>query len=154
MNWQGSPAQPDARQMQPVTLTLKSGTTEVNYPSHTTDASGFFTVSVSGLSNGVYNWRAKGPNGTPNTNTIPGFMATCGTVTLAGAAQTNVEMGLQLAADANNDNLISVLDFNILKTQFGTSGHVRSDFTNDNVVNVLDFNLMKGNFSLSGCGAP
>ena len=47
--WQGAPAQPNARQQQPITLTLKSGTSETNYPSQTTDASGSFTVSVGHL---------------------------------------------------------------------------------------------------------
>src|SRR5207302_1980388 len=60
--WQGS-TQPNARQQQPITLTLKSSTLEVNYPQQSTDASGFFTVSVSGLASGTYNWRVKGPDG-------------------------------------------------------------------------------------------
>ena len=58
--WEGRPAQPNALQQLPVTLTLKSASTEVNFPSATTDASGFFTVSVASLPNGTYNWRVKG----------------------------------------------------------------------------------------------
>src|SRR5207244_11268299 len=32
VNWQGRPAQPNSLQQLPVSLTLRSGTTEVNYP--------------------------------------------------------------------------------------------------------------------------
>ena len=60
VTWQSRPAEPDARQQVPITLTLKLGATEVNYPSQTTDASGFFTISVDGLANGMYDWRVKG----------------------------------------------------------------------------------------------
>src|SRR5438445_387236 len=54
VTWQSRGAQPDARQQFPISLTLKLGTTEINYPVQTTDASGFFTVSVGGLANGTY----------------------------------------------------------------------------------------------------
>src|SRR5205085_1348477 len=49
VDWQGRPAQPDPLQQLPITLTLKSGSTEINYTGLTTDASGYFTVSVDGL---------------------------------------------------------------------------------------------------------
>src|SRR5439155_3578894 len=61
VTWQGRPAQPNALQQLPITLTVKMGTTEVNYPTQTTGASGNFTVPVGTLANGTYNWRAKGP---------------------------------------------------------------------------------------------
>src|SRR5205823_2963885 len=60
VTWQGRAAQPNALQQLPITLTLKSGTTEVNYPVQNTDASGFFTQVIT-LPNGAYNWRVKGP---------------------------------------------------------------------------------------------
>src|SRR5437870_4930936 len=37
--------------IQSITLTLIMGSTEINYPSQNTDASGFFTVSVGSLAN-------------------------------------------------------------------------------------------------------
>src|ERR1043165_3521332 len=58
VTWQGRPTQPNARQQFPITLTLKLGATEINYPVQTTDANGFFTVSVDGLPNGTYHWGA------------------------------------------------------------------------------------------------
>jgi hypothetical protein len=145
LTWQGRPAQPNVLQQVAVTLTLKAGTTESNYPVQTTDASGFLTVSVSALPAGTYNWRVKDPK----------YLASAGSVVLAGAAQTNAEMGLVKAGDANNDNLVTILDFNILKATFGKGNgdpgyDDRSDFDGNLLVNVQDFNLLKQNFGTGG----
>src|SRR5439155_4962624 len=127
-------------QQLPITLTLKSGSTEVNYPVQMTDASGYFTVPVGGLANGQYNWRAKsaqvGPS-PPEQN--PGFLAAGGTLVLSGATTTQVEMGLQKAGDCNNDNVVNALDFNILRQTFGkaigdAAYDSRADHTADKVV--------------------
>ncbi len=145
VSWQGRPAQPHALRQLPVTLTLKSGTNEVNYPALNTDASGFFTVSVAGLANGTYSWRVKGPK----------FLANGGTVSLTGAARTSVEMGFMRSGDANNDNVITGLDFNIVKGSFGRSPGEqtyddRADLDGDHVVSASDFNLMRNNFGQGG----
>jgi hypothetical protein len=135
---------------------LKSGTTEVNYAGLTTDSSGFFTVSTS-LPNGAYNWRVKGPDGVVKSlPTDPaGFLANSGVVTLNSAPQINADMGQLRSGDCNNDNVISVVDFNILKSAFGRGNGQpgydnRADFNGDHTVNVSDFNLMKLNFGFSG----
>lgn len=157
LTWQGRPGQPGSLQQLPVTLTLKSGTTEVNYSGITTDASGFFTVPVTELINGTYNWRVKGPDS--NLNLLPtdppGFLANAGTVVLSGAPQTDAEMGLLRAGDCNNDNLVNASDFNITKVSFGRrmgepAYDDRADFTGDSRVTVLEFNLMKINFGSGG----
>jgi hypothetical protein len=162
VTWQGRPVQPNAAQQLPITLTLKLNSTEVNYPPQNTDASGFFTVSLSGLPNGTYNWRAKDPK----------YLANSGTVELQSYKVrklqgnnfltfqpsnllTSVEMGLMQAGDCNNDNLVSVSDFTILKGTFGKAlgdfGYDdRADFTGDHAVGIGDFNLLKGNFGASG----
>jgi heme/copper-type cytochrome/quinol oxidase subunit 2 len=145
VEWQGAGTQPDSRQQQAMTLTLKLGDTEADYPVMTTDASGFFTVSVSGLLNGLYDWRVKGAR----------HLATSGTVELTGAAQTHAEMGIQQVGDANGDNVVSTLDFNILRLTFGKAegdpGYDPSaDFNNDSVSNIADFNLLRMNFGLGG----
>jgi len=156
VTWQGRPAQPNALQALPITLTLKLGTTEVNFPAQNTDASGFFTVSTS-LPNGTYNWRVKGPDGVVKALATdqPGFLANAGSVTLTGVPQTNVEMGLMLAGDANNDNSISITDFNILKNTFGKSPpdplyDNRADFNGDVTISIADFNLLKNTFGTAG----
>jgi hypothetical protein len=157
VTWQGRPAQPNALQALPITLTLKLGGAETNYSSLTTDASGFFTVPVTGLPNGTYSWRVKGPDAVLKTLATdpPGFLANSGTVALSGALSTSQEMGLMRAGDCNNDNIINISDFNILKNSFGrASGSPgydnRADFNGDSVVNIQDFNLQKGNFGIPG----
>src|SRR5262245_56681302 len=81
-------SQPNSRSMQPITLTLRMGSTEINYPTQDTDASGYFTVSVDGLASGTYDYRAKGPK----------YLANAGTVTLTGAPTTQLEIGTMTAA--------------------------------------------------------
>ncbi len=145
--WEGRQPQPDPSQMLPISLTLRltTGGPYIDYPLQTTDASGQFTVSVAGLPNGTYNWRAKGPQ----------FLANAGTITLTGNPVTNLEAGLLRTGDANGDNIVNVSDFNVLRDSFGTicggAGYDgRADFTGDCSVNIQDFNLMKRNFGFSG----
>ena len=145
--WQGSPSQPNSAQSLPITMALHlnpGGPTFDN--SATTDQYGFFTITVGLLPSGNYTWRAKGPQ----------YLATSGNITLNGTT-VNVELGLQLAGDANGDNCVNVVDFNILKLTFGKSvgdpGYDgRADFTGDNAVTLPDFNLLKNNYAT--CGAP
>lgn len=44
--------------------------------------------------------------------------------------------------DANKDNRINLLDFNILMANWGTVGSNISDFNGDNIVDLFDFNLL------------
>ncbi len=145
VTWQGRPAQPSPLQQLPITLTLKSGTTEVNYPSQNTDASGFFTVPIGGLPSGTYAWRVKDPK----------YLANSGTLVITSGSNSAQEMGLMRAGDANDDNIVNVSDFNIMKATFGRgvgepSYDDRADFTGDQRVNVQDFNLLKINFGNGG----
>ncbi len=145
VTWQGRPPQPNTLQQLPITLTLRTSTSETNYPIQTTDASGYFTSAVSNLANGTYVWRVKGPQ----------YLVNCGGVTLTGAPTTSIEMGQMKTGDANNDNVINAADFNILKGTFGkTPGDpgydASADFTGDNTVNVADFSLLRGNFGQGG----
>ena len=64
-------------------------------------------------------------------------------------------MGVILAGDANNNDIVNVIDFHILKMTFGkSSGDTgfdrRADFNDNGAVNILDFNLIKGNFGQEG----
>lgn len=124
---------------------MKSGATELNYPSQNTDSWGFFTVSLGTLDDGPYDYRVKGPQ----------FLAKGGTFTKSGQAQLNVEMGLMLAGDCNNDNLVTVLDVGIIRNSLGRGvgdpGYdARGDLDGNQIVNIIDFNLMKRNFGLGG----
>jgi hypothetical protein len=131
-------------QQAPVSLTLKLGTYEANYTSLATDANGLFTLDTGPMPYGTYQWRVKGPK----------FLANIGSVTLTGNAVT-VEMGTLIAGDANNDNIINVADFTVVKSTFGKGvgqpGYDdRADFTGDSIVNVADFGLLKANFGQGG----
>jgi hypothetical protein len=144
-------------QQLPITLTLKAGDVEVNYPAQVTDASGHFTVSVS-LPGATYQWRVKGPRATSpitDTTSTPGFLAATGNVTLSGSPVVTVEMGLMRAGDCNNDNVVNVSDFNILRPAFGRGlgdpGYDnRADFTGNNQVTIADFNFLRNNFGVNG----
>jgi hypothetical protein len=143
VTWQGRPAQPSGLQQLPITLSLKSGSTEANYAPQTTDASGRFTVTT-GLPGGTYSYRVKDPK----------YLANGGSVTLAPGTN-NVEMGLMRAGDCNNDNADNVQDFNIQKATFGKAAgdpgyDDRGDFTGDQQVNIQDFGLLRGNFGTAG----
>jgi hypothetical protein len=151
--WQAIP-QNNSRSILPLTLTLKMGAVEVNYPRQTTEAMGFFTVSVAGLPNGTYQWRVQGPDAVPGGENRAGFLARSGAVTLAGGPQTNLENGTMKGADANNDDVVNVLDFNILKNSFGQAGITLGDFDNNTVANSTDFNILKGNFGVGGAPPP
>ncbi len=144
VTWAGS-TQPNTRQAQTLTLSicLASGGPTSIYNA-TTDTSGFFTVSVEGLTPGVYNWRDKGFRS----------LANGGTLTLTGG-DTSQEMGAQRGGDANNDNLVSSTDFNTLRGTFGkTNGDpgydAHADFDNNNSVGSTDFNIQRPNFGILG----
>jgi hypothetical protein len=129
------------------------GVAEVNYPVQDTDANGYFSIPVGGFPNGTYDWRVKGvPPAGPGSG--PAFLARAGVVTLEGAPQTDVEMGQMQAADGNNDNVVNLLDFNIIKLVFGQPcgpcPDPRADFNGDGAVNISDFNLLKQNFGQAG----
>jgi hypothetical protein len=60
------------------------------------------------------------------------------------------------AGDANNDNVISIQDQNILRLTFGKAlgdpGYdARADFNFDNVISIADQNLLRSNFGTAGC---
>ncbi len=155
VNWEARPAQPSQLQMLPITLTLKLGTTEVNYPTQPTDQYGFFTVTLGSLPSGIYSWRV---DDSASALHSPNYLANSGVIDLSGQPVTNVEMGLMRAGDANNDNLANIADFNVVKVAFGYGCgdppyDNRADFTGDCFVNVSDFNPLKRNFGRSG-GPP
>ncbi len=121
------------------------GAIERNYGITTTDASGFFTFTVQDLPAGVYQWRVKGPQ----------YLATAGSLTLGDAQVVSQEMSLQRTGDVDGSDYISVLDFNIMRSNFGRgigepAYDSRADLTGDQRVDIRDFNLIKATFSMSG----
>jgi hypothetical protein len=121
------------------------GGSVTTFPTITTDASGFFTVTVSSLPAGIYDIRVAGPK----------YLAKVGSVTLTGAPSASVSLGLMKAGDASNDNAVGAIDASIVRASFGKSAgdpgyDARADFNRDDTVNVLDLTLLQGNFGLSG----
>jgi hypothetical protein len=145
VTWEGRSPPPNPAYQLPVTLTVKLGANETNYPTQTTDQYGHFTVPATGLVNGSYLWRVKNPR----------YLANSGSFNLTDAPTTPVEMGIMRAGDTNNDNVVNIADFNILKSTFGKSAGQpgyddRADFNGDSIVNIVDFTLLKGNFGQGG----
>src|SRR5262249_54321817 len=120
----------------PISLTLKSSLAEINYGPQTPDASGFFTVDISSVPAGTYNWRVKGVR----------YLANAGSVSVPGVpSTTQFEVGLLRAGDVNDNNIVDISDFNLLRASFGRrSGEPNynqyADFTCDSVVNIQDLN--------------
>jgi len=112
----------------------------------TPDASGFFTVNVSSLAGGTYNWRVKGVR----------YLANAGTVAIpSGASTTQFEAGLLRAGDIDDDNMVNISDFNLLRNSFGRQSgdpnyNPDADFTCDSIVNIQDYNCLRANFGLGG----
>src|SRR5205085_1574651 len=145
VTWQGPPAQPDNLQQLPITLTVSSSLGQVEYTSQTTNANGFFTMSVGVLPLGTYNWRAQGPK----------YLANAGYVTLTGGQSPSLVVGIMRVGDANDDNRVNIQDFDIVKIKFakriGDPGYdAAADFDRNDWVNVADFNLMRVNFGIAG----
>jgi hypothetical protein len=127
-----------------MTLRLQSGGPVYTYGA-TTDQSGYFTVTT-GLAPGDYLWRVKEPQ----------TLANSGSATLSGPL-TTVEMGTLREGDANNDNCVTVVDFNVLRSSYGKTvgdpGYdARADFNADRLVNVSDYSLLRTVYG--SCGAP
>src|SRR5205085_6913373 len=85
----------------------------------------------------------------------PNYLAKTGVVDIRGEPTIRVEIGLMRVGDANDDNIINVTDFNIVKVSFGFGcGYPiydsRADFTGDCFVNVSDFTPLKRNFGQDG----
>jgi hypothetical protein len=128
----------------PITLTLThSGGAGEEYSANT-DNSGYYTVTLALEQPGTYTWRCKNPQ----------TLATAGAATLV-SGRNDVEMGILKAGDVNNNNVVNVTDFTLLKATFGkTAGEpgydARADLNGDHVVNGTDMTMLKANFAQSG----
>jgi Dockerin type I domain len=144
--WQGPPAQPNARQALPISMTLQleSGGPIHEYASLNTDSSGVFTATGD-VASGSYYWWVKGPK----------YLASSGSVALTRGVTSTIEVGSLKVGDCNGDNAISVVDFSIIKGTFGkTQGDpgydARADLNADNLVTAVDVTLEKTNFGQAG----
>ena len=60
-----------------------------------------------------------------------------------------------LPGDANLNGTVNLDDFNVLATNFGSSGHIwiSGDFTGNGAVDLDDFNALASNFGMSAGAA-
>jgi hypothetical protein len=147
--WQGRPLQPHNLNRLPLTLTLRLANNVIlDYPNLQTDAQGTFTVPLGIVYSGSYTWWVKGPQ----------FLAASGAGLLPGSGVTGQEMGLQSTGDANNDNIVDITDFTLVRAGFGRpcgdpAYDGRVDFNGDCLVDITDFTLLRGNFGQAGVTA-
>ncbi len=141
---QGRPVPPNPSWQVPLTVGFyESGRTTPNYQfSPITDDTGHFAVLVPVT--GTYNIAVK------NAHTL----RVAKTVTIAPGVN-NVAFGTLREGDADNNNAVTLLDFNILAVAFGKCiGDVgydeRADFDQNGCVTLLDFNLLAVNFGQLG----
>ena len=53
----------------------------------------------------------------------------------------------KLVGDANHDGIVDMLDFSILRSEFGQCGKkLKADFNRDGCVTVIDYSLWRANF--------
>jgi hypothetical protein len=82
---------------------------------------------------------------TTSDEDLPGAMAQA-TLTISLTAR------VAIAGDANLDDTVNLLDFNLLAQNFGVGAGAtwtQGDFTGDGAVTLLDFNALAANFGLS-----
>ncbi|MEM7798347.1 MAG: dockerin type I domain-containing protein, partial [Chloroflexota bacterium] len=135
---------PDARWVEPVTVTMHAvGVITPTYSySTTTDQSGQFTLS--GMAPGTYDVAVKTPS---SLRIVQQLTLTAG---------NNVaNFGTVIGGDVNGDNAVTLLDFSILSASFnlaqGSPGYdARADLNNDGQVTALDFSILASNFNTTG----
>jgi hypothetical protein len=108
----------------------------------TVNANGAYTAT--GIPAGNFTVSAKG---------IPYLRRTPGTI--SGSGNINSASFSLLVGDVNNDNVINIADFNLLRRAFGSvtaspNYSRNADLNDDGIINIADFNRLRANFGLSG----
>lgn len=129
---QGRPAPPNTQWV--MSLRLRVG--GVLYTVET-DTFGRFTLS--GLTPGVYEIQVK------NHHTLANALS--GAVLAAG--ENALSLGLLREGDVNDDDIVDITDFSLLRSIFSTTDP-RADFNQDGVVDIVDFSLLRTNFGMCG----
>ena len=77
---------------------------------------------------------------------IDGSLVGLGYDVVYGDTVTSLLPTRLLDGDANFDGTVSILDFAILRGDFGDSGRSGADFNGDGVISILDFAILRANF--------
>ncbi len=141
---QGRPNPPNSLLAVPLVVKFYSpgGSTPIITRNVTADSNGAFTVS--GIPAGTYDITVKNAQTLTNKKTA---------LSLSGT--TNVNFGTLLTGDANDDDIVDISDFSILRTTFlkacgGAGFDTRADFNGDCIVDISDFSLLRTNFLRAG----
>ena len=142
---QGRPTSPHPAWITILQLSLyEPGSTTPCYAYQaTTDQSGRFDVSNIPPEN--YDVRIKGSHTLANIKR---------NITLQPGLNT-IDFGTLLEGDANDDNAVTILDYSILRTTYGTvrgqPGYdERADFNQDGGITILDYSLLRTNYGRAG----
>lgn len=142
---QGRPNPPNDAWKTPLMLTIHEPGSAMPLAAFTvnTDSSGHFTVG--GIPVGTYDLKLKGIH--TLRNRVPGAEL------IDGA--NNVDFGLLLEGDANNDNTVSATDMSLWAASAGKSSgqpgfDARADFDGSGTVDDADLALLQANFGKSG----
>jgi hypothetical protein len=130
----------------PLTVELYQGAVRVYSFTPTTDTSGRF--SIDGVAAGTYLVWVKHQQ----------YLAVMQSVTMPTGGMP-INFGQLKAGDANNDNVVTLLDFSLIASNFGrTPVHAeydgRANLNADGSINLLDFSLLSNNFNQVGAARP
>lgn len=135
---QARPPRPNSAWSVPLVFELWSGDRLLSGPATLiTNDSGEFVLSD--LAPGLYDLRIKNPH----------TLANLKRAILVAPGLNTVSLGMLLEGDANDDNVIDIVDFSLLRAVFGT-GNMNADFNQDGIVDVFDFSLFRSHFGLCG----
>ncbi len=129
---QGRPAPPHAQWVMPLRLTVGGAL-------HTVETDTFGRFALAGLTPGTYEIRVK------NRHTLTNILL--GAALMAG--ENTLSLGLLREGDANDDDVVDIADFSVLRSIFGTADP-RADFNQDGIVDIVDFSLLRTNFGRYG----
>ncbi len=113
-------------------------TTPIQTRSITTDSGGNYTLT--GITPGTYDLTAKSPNSLRAKNEA--------VTVIEGQTTTNIDFSL-LEGDCDKNNVVSMMDFSILRATYGTSDP-RADFNGNGQVDLTDLSILRSNYGKSG----
>jgi hypothetical protein len=65
------------------------------------------------------------------------------------AGANSMDFGTLREGDADGNNCVNILDFSILRSNYGQAG-TNADFNQDGWVSILDFSLLRSSFATCG----
>lgn len=144
INLQGRPLKPDLAYAITVHVQLRDAGSMIPVFSQdfTSDVNGFFAFD--GLVEGQYDIWIKGTHTLARLHNV---------TVMEGANVLNTEMLPE--GDANDDNSVTLVDFSLLASSFGTAAgepnySAQADFNNDGRIQLSDFSLLASNYGDSG----